>query len=526
MSRLLSSGILRSAEIFPDRPALEIGDRSITYRELLDQARRVAAVLARVDSRTPLTAVYAYRSETAFVGVLAALLRGHGYVPLNRTFPVVRTAKMLAKSECEAIVVDAESAVQLPEVLAGSARKYLLILPDAVIDADLRLALDGHDIVCADELPEAGIFEARAATPGDVAYLLFTSGSTGDPKGVMVAHRNVVAFIDAVIDRYGLNEEDRLSQTFDMTFDLSVFDMFIAWERGACVCCPSAKALIHPGRFIRDKKLTIWFSVPSTGVFMRRLGALKPGSYPDLRYSLFCGEPLPVEVARAWQSAAPNSAVENLYGPTEVTIACTVYRWDDESSPGESLHGVVPIGEPLPGMSAMIAGVDLQSLPDEAEGELLMSGPQVTPGYWRDPERTAAAFVVPPGRDAVHYRTGDRVTRRNPSGQLLYLGRVDQQIQVLGHRVELGEIEAVLREESGQDAVIALGWPLTVSGASGVVVFIGADTLDVESVLAEAARRLPDYMVPRAVYLRSSLPLNSNGKFDRRALLEELKEMQ
>ena len=139
---------------------------------------------------------------------------------------------------------------------------------------------------------------------------------------------------------------------FDTTFDLSVFDMFVAWQQGAAVCCPPRAALWNPAAFIRDEQLTVWFSVPSTAMLMNRLGALKPGAFPSLRWSLFCGERLPVETATAWAAAAPHSVVENLYGPTELTVACTAYRWDPSRSPAECEAGVVPIGYPLPGMHA------------------------------------------------------------------------------------------------------------------------------------------------------------------------------
>jgi len=262
-------------------------------------------------------------------------------------------------------------------------------------------------------------------------------------------------------ERYGITERDRLSQMFDMTFDLSVFDMFVCWERGACLCCPSQKTLIKPSKFINDMELTSWFSVRSTAMFMKQLGLLKPGQYPSLRWSLFCGEPLPVATASAWLVAAPNSILENLYGPTELTIACTPYRWDPATSSNEAELGIVPIGYPCPRMKVMVANDNLQEVSPGAEGELLMAGPQTSLGYWKDPAKTAAAFVTPPGQSEVYYRTGDRVRRPMGEGPLVHLGRVDFQMKILGHRVELGEIEVVVREAGGLDGVVAVGWPAT-----------------------------------------------------------------
>jgi acyl-CoA synthetase (AMP-forming)/AMP-acid ligase II len=245
---------------------------------------------------------------------------------------------------------------------------------------------------------------------------------------------------------------------------------------------------------------------------------------PDLRWSLFAGEQLTLDQAAAWAAAAPGSTVENLYGPTELTIACTVHRWEGEQSVADAEHGVVPIGEPYPGMRALVADSELRPVARGEAGELLLTGPQVTLGYWKDPERTAAAFVVPPGEEAIFYRTGDRVRRPVGEKPMTYLGRVDHQIKILGHRVELGEVEAALREVSGADAVVALGWPRTASGASGIVAFLGDLEIDAAAVLEELKGRLPAYMVPRRIEQLDTLPLNANGKFDRRALLQRLEE--
>ncbi|PZR73360.1 MAG: D-alanine--poly(phosphoribitol) ligase, partial [Chthoniobacterales bacterium] len=301
-------------------------------------------------------------------------------------------------------------------------------------------------------------------------------------------------------------------------------DLFVAWQNGACVCCPTQKQLIKPGAFINEAQLTVWFSVPSMAVFMRRFGVLKPAMYPRLRLSLFCGEALPVEVVRDWRMAAPNSIIENIYGPTELTIACTAYRWNDASSPAECEQGVVPIGEPFDHMKALIVNEQLRAVEDGQAGELIMTGPQLTLGYWHDEEKTKKAFLRVPGQDGTYYRTGDRVRRRGPEQPLLYLGRMDSQIKVLGHRVELGEVEAAIRKASGIDGVVALGWPLSGSGADGIEAFIQADTLDVSALLPKLKSTLPFYMVPRNIRLLSHFPLNANGKFDRGALLNKLRE--
>ncbi|MCC6233260.1 MAG: amino acid adenylation domain-containing protein [Verrucomicrobiales bacterium] len=520
----LISGFWSAAKSYPDRPALWVEEKEYSYQELAERSLRLAAALLREDPKGShaFTAVFASRSLTAYLGVLAALHRGHGYLPLNPAFPTDRSAYMLLSSEAVAIIVDQNCLPLLPAVLQSATTSKVVLLPDVEDVDELRRTYPQHRIVSRSEIETTTPLAAPRVPDTDYAYLLFTSGSTGMPKGVLVSQSNVRHYVQAIAARHQMSEVDRCSQTFEMTFDLSAHDMFVTWEAGACLCCPTSKALLKPGGFIRDSKLTVWFSVPSTAVFMKRFGVLKPGMYPSLRLSLFCGEPLPVEVVKAWESAAPQSVIENLYGPTELTIACTAYQWHSNRSPEEAEHGVVPIGEPLDRMSVLVAAEDLTEVQPGEEGELLMTGPQLSLGYWKDPERSNAAFVRPRGRTEVFYRTGDRVRRPAAGQPLIYLGRMDNQIKVLGHRVELGEVEAALRDASGVDAVIALGWPLNPSGAGGIEAFLQTESVDESAVLAQVAARLPTYMTPRRLHCLPSFPLNSNGKYDRKALLKIL----
>jgi amino acid adenylation domain-containing protein len=529
--RTLRTAFLNSWRDFANRPALVVDGGTFTFDQLGRSAASLAATLQAcgVAGGPELTAVFAHRSHTAFAGVLGALLSGDGYVPLNPTFPTDRTATMLVRAGCRKVIVDRHSAGQLEEVLAGIDEELALVFPDHEDVSDFVSRFPGHKVIGAMDLARAGEWIPSQVDPDAVAYLLFTSGSTGIPKGVMVAHRNVIAFIESMVERYEVTETDRLSQMFEMTFDLSVFDMFIAWEKGACLCCPSKGETLTPSTYIQESGITIWFSVPSSALLMKRLRMLGKDAYPGLRLSLFCGEALPVEVVQAWGEAAPNSVIENLYGPTELTIACTLYQWDSTTSLADAELGVVPIGYPYPGMSYLVVDEEMRLVAKGEVGELLMTGPQLTLGYWKDPEKTAAAFIVPPEKDEVYYRTGDRVRRPVGERPLVYLGRVDNQIKVHGYRVELGEIEAALRETSGIEGAVAVGWPVTDSGAGGIVAFLEGTEGDIdkeglEKVAAALKERMPSYMVPRTIRLLAPFPLNSNGKIDRKALLQLLQD--
>jgi amino acid adenylation domain-containing protein len=524
--RLLWAGLLRSCEQFPTRGAIDVAGREVTYEQLAYRAKRLAATLqaSAVADAVPLTAVFAYRSETAYAAVLGVVMAGHGYVPLNRTFPVDRTRLMLERSMCRSMIVDTGSESQLGGVLCGIAIPLVIICPDRADVTELAAQFPAHRFIGAHQLADAEQWCPANVAADSIAYLLFTSGSTGQPKGVMVSHANVLHYVRHVMKRYGFTSNDRLSQNFDLTFDLSAHDMFVAWESGACLCCPTQKQSIKPGGFVNDARLTVWFSVPSTAVFMRRLGVLKPGMYPGLRLSLFCGEALPVEIVRHWAVAAPNSVIENIYGPTELTIGCTAYRWDNAKSSDECEQGIVPIGQPFDGMRGLIVDERLHEVKDGRDGELLMSGPQLSLGYWQDEAKTRQAFVHVAGKNGTYYRTGDRVRRSAANGPLVYLGRVDNQIKVLGHRVELGEVEAAVRQVSGLEGVVALGWPTRENRADGIEVFLEADSFDTKALMSQLKGKLPVYMLPRNVLVLRRFPVNANGKYDRKALQLILEE--
>jgi amino acid adenylation domain-containing protein len=525
-ARTLRSGFLRTVQRHPARPAVEVSGQTVTYAELFRHAASLAVTLRHHVPRQepPLVAVMAHRSVTAYAGVLGALLRGHGYVPLHPEFPAERSRQMLLRAGCRALVVDASGEMALDEVLQRVDHPLVVILPDRDDVRELAGKWPRHTVLGKADLAPAERWEAAPVDPTGIAYLLFTSGSTGTPKGVMVSHQNATRFIEVVVDRYAINERDRLSQIFELVFDLSVFDMFAAWECGGCVCCPSKQDLLIPRQFIHESQITIWFSVPSTATLMKKLGMLSANEYPHLRLSLFCGEALPQEIAQAWSAAAPNSVVENLYGPTEVTLCCTVYRWENERSPAECENRIVPIGQPLPRMKALVVDSELREVPAGQAGELLMAGPQVALGYWQDPEKTAKAFVVPPGKSEVYYRTGDQV--RRPIGQqpLTFLGRLDQQVQIHGYRVELGEVEAAICDVARVQTAVAVGWPVNASGVDGVVAFLETESADVDQIKRKLKKRLPLYMVPRQIRLVAKFPLNSNGKIDRKALARTLDE--
>jgi amino acid adenylation domain-containing protein len=516
----LRRGFLRQAERTPDALALVVRGKTLTYAELSAKAKGwAAALLERLPHRPERIGIFAYRSEVSYVGTMAALMAGAAFVPLNPTFPPAKTAAMIEAADLDALIVDTTAAKQFETAIADKVGLVLAPEHDTAFSGMKGAILLSQDLRLHRRLKR---FEPLALE--NTAYLLFTSGSTGEPKGVPVTHGNVLHFLDVMSRRYGIGANDRLSQTFDQTFDLSIFDLFMAWTNGACVYSMATIDLLAPTKFINQNGITVWFSVPSVIAQVLTRKTLLPGSMPNLRLSLFCGEALPSRSAMAWQSAAPNSIVENLYGPTELTIACFVYRWDSATSLASCRNDLVPIGRPLEGLGAVVVDDQLHSVDEGAIGELCVCGPQTAPGYWKDPAKTAERYVsLPTNRREMRrfYRTGDRVSRL-PDGDYVFLGRGDNQVKILGHRVELAEIEATLRRNDDVEHAVAIPWPIVEGSAQGVVAFISGHNVKAHSLLQQAKKVLPAYMVPKEIVLVQRMLLNANGKVDRGALRELL----
>jgi amino acid adenylation domain-containing protein len=470
-----------------------------------------------------------YRSVNVYVGILGTLIAGLGVVPLNPTFPAARLQAMIEGAGLSLLILDRKGEEALPAILADIERPLTVVVTAAADVSEMTRRWPRHRFLALGDGAPATGWTPPVVDPDDWAYLFFTSGSTGVPKGVGVLHRNAARFVEMTVARYrslGLTQNDRFSQFYELSFDSSMFDLYVCWAFGGCLCCPSLSEWVNPTKYILEKELTVIDIVPSTGHLMNRKGGLRPNRFPRLKLCRFGGEALSADLCSAFAAAAPAAMIDNAYGPTEATVDACHYSWHPTRSPGECQHGMVPIGYPAPGVEVLVVDDQLSEVPQGAEGELLLSGPQLTPGYWRDEKKTGRAFIAVPGKEGRYYRTGDLVRRPDGQAPILYLGRLDHQIKVYGVRIELGEIEMALREAAKTDLAVALGWPLTSSGASAIAAFLVNPARDLDEIRGELAKRLPSVMVPRRLEVVESLPLNANGKVDRKALLERLKTTQ
>jgi amino acid adenylation domain-containing protein len=502
-------GLARS----PARDALRAPGRAVTYEQLHGLALSWAGNLLHACDEPPKTiGVLADKGLASYAGILAALYCGVPAVPLQPDFPADRTRHMLAAANVSALVADERGYRLLPELGKTACGPVL------VADQEHTRAVPGAARVPAIAVrPEFGLDQPRHTAASDVAYILFTSGSTGRPKGVQITHANLGYFFAELDARYGFGPDDVFSQVFDPAFDCAIFDLFAAWGAGGTLVSVPAQAYRAMTEFVTAAGITVWYSTPAAISVIARHGGLRPGSMPTLRLSTFAGDALRASDAAAWQEAAPASILDNLYGPAETTITCTVYRWSRESSPGECLNGIAPIGRLHSGHEYLL--LDPDSGIGAAEGELCVSGPQVTPGYL-DPADGEGRFFTRQSRR--WYRTGDRM-RLAGNGDLLFLGRTDNQVQIQGWRTELAEIDYRLRGCAGIQDAVTVGVP-TDGKVQLVAFYTGTPTAP-----AEFARQLlvtlPQQMLPRHFRHLDEMPLSVNRKIDRQALRQRALEL-
>jgi amino acid adenylation domain-containing protein len=495
----LHARLWRAADARPNGPAIVDGDTTVSYRELANEVRQLAAMLVDAGAKPgERVAVLLDKSATAIAALYAVLASGAAYVPLDPDAPA---------SRIETIVRDCTPCALLTERTRAPLWESLRAVPHVItVDSD-----EPND--AAEDL------DLDRARSSDLAYILYTSGSTGVPKGIAHTHESALAFVEWAASEFRLTPDDRVASHAPFHFDLSTFDLYsVPAAMATMVLVPRAAAMFPRTLrdFLREQAITVWYSVPWPLMQLAERSGLEAGELSALRAVLYAGEPFPVASLRHLMSLLPGARFANLYGPTE----CNVCTWHDIASLDDDAD--VPIGHPIAGVDAL-AVADDRVVDAGGVGELYVHGPTVMQGYWGDAARTAATLVDHPvdadGR-GPWLRTGDLVEVLTDGG-FRFRGRRDDQVKHRGNRVELGDVEAAL---SSHPAVAACAVVLVPDDRVGtrLVAFVSAqDTAPAESDLREAcAQALPRYMVPDRFEFLSTLPRTSTGKTDRRALID------
>jgi L-proline---[L-prolyl-carrier protein] ligase len=488
-SDLLSDWLQRMAAATPDAPAVVEEDRITSFRELFEQAASLAVRFVEhgIQKQDRIALVLPKTTE-AIISVFASLLAGAIYVPIHPQWPKERIATTLADSAVRLVIEGDSFPPRITDRQTGASIPW----------QPAPAALTGTPLTTLDSLPRADA--------GDPAVILFTSGSTGRPKGVVLSHRAVSAFVRWSAREFQICSTDRIACPSPLGFDLSTFDIFNMALCGAtCVLVPGhivwmPRFLVQ---FVREARITCWYSVPSILAGMLQQERLAEHAYPGLRVILFAGEVFPGPNVARLQAAAPQAVCANLYGPTETNVV-TWYRAPRDFSGSQPL----PIGHPCPYATVTV---------DAASGELLAGGDSLMSGYWNRPEDTQRAFVTLEGKQ--YYRTGDRVSLA-PDGNYLFVGRLDRQVKRRGFRIELGEVETALARKEGILEAAAVAAEDGQMGTA-IIAFVRARSAGAVTLVeakAHCARTLPLYMLPDHIVFLDTIPKESRGKIDYMAL--------
>jgi amino acid adenylation domain-containing protein len=517
-ARLEAGAHAELGSVDPDAVALTDSDVELTWTGAIDRIARLAAVLVeagvqagdRVGVRLP-------KSVDSFVAVHAVLRCGGVMVPLDPMAPPAQVAGVIDDAEIEVLVADMRARL-LGEIVDATKVTTVVLpraAPDTSLGADRKVAVLCSDVL-DDAVADAPLVEVSSDDP---AYIIYTSGSTGRPKGIVHTHASGLAYARAAVRQYNLNAADRFANIAPLHFDQSTFELYAAPFVGATVLAVPDPVIRFPASLsdlISKERITVWYSVPYVLEQLSTRGGLADRDLSPLRWVLYGGESFPPAQLAALMTYLPDATFSNVYGPAEVN-QCTVFDLVDPPT------GQVPIGSAWD--EAELRVVDPDDLSSEVEdrpGVLLVSTPTMMSHYWRRPDLTEAAIIEADGRRWYH--TGDLVEFAAPGGPLVFLGRLDNQIKLRGHRIELEAIDALLidvdnvevattvvrRKPNGDDVLVALVVPESTS-----------DGLPAQ-VLNELSRRLPRYAVPAEVLIVSSLPRTGTGKIDRGASAELL----
>lgn len=508
---------------FPSRIAVRQGKRTYSYGQIDDLSKKFEQYFRNDVPPKNIVGILSRVRVEAIVAMIGALRAGVVYVPLNTLAPTSWLGNVITNAQIEVLLVDSDF-MDIAESLRQFGIKEIICLDDT----EDGLSNSHTTFKSIKESPLGSSTEQSGQSvqlADDIAYVLYTSGSTGSPKGIMITHRNAFTFIDWMRKEFDLGPEDRIFSRAPLQFDLSVFDIFSTFSAGAQLVIAEmgfSNQAIDVLDLMRREEVSIVYTVPSTYINWLSKGDLSK-DIPSLRLVLYAGEPFPLPYLRKFMQCLPNTKVSNIYGPTETNIV-TYFHIGELKEEWDS----VPIGMPVHDTEIFIVDDHLNLLPPGEIGEILVRGGTVFAGYFNDAKRTAEKLIQSPFHSypTLCCRTGD-LGRVLPDGNIAYHGRADNLVKTRGYRVELGEVESALSSIDGVDELAVIPKPHDKYGNSlHAFVSCKASGPSETEIRDELSKKIPSYMMPYEINILESLPKTSTGKIDRVGLRELLNKVR
>ena len=501
MKNSVLSWLDETAKRLPNKLALQDISGNITYQEYRSKSLAIAYKIVELNKgemKKPIV-VYLEKGKEVLVSFMGVAYSGCFYSPIDTEMPQSRVDKILEVLKPEIVITTNKLKTNFEKFnFYGS---YIIY----------------EETICSEEDETAVKPYTEKIIDTDLLYVLFTSGSTGVPKGVSICHRSVIDYTDWVTETFNITQKDTFGNQAPFYFDNSILDIYSCMKTGATLNIIPKKLFFQPVpllEYIKYNKINTIFWVPSALIVVSKLKAFSNVDLSDtLKRVLFCGEVMPNKQLNIWRKFLPNVTYANLYGPTEITDACTYYIVDREFSDDEPL----PIGIPMSNTDILVLNDEDKLVTDDEVGELCVRGTSLAMGYYNNPEKTRSAFVQNPLNKAVPeiiYRTGDLV-RYNEYREIIYISRKDFQIKHLGHRIELGEIETAISSLEE----VTLNCCLYDEKNQKIVLFVDAQ-VDRDYIKERIEKLVPEYMIPGKVIYLENMPINANGKIDRIKLKE------
>ncbi|MEL7351448.1 MAG: amino acid adenylation domain-containing protein [Cyanobacteria bacterium P01_A01_bin.116] len=523
MIYLLSQILDRAADEAPEQVAFRCEQQTLTYGELLQRANGLAQwLVAHGVARGDRVGIYLNKSLESAIAIYGIWKAGAAYVPLDPSAPISRLAYMVNHCGIRHLITHRSKRRKLPALLQSApALRWIVGIPESV---DLKLSAE-RQIVRSDwsAVPGSKAAPVVKLLSQDLAYIMYTSGSTGAPKGMMHTHDSGLSYAQLAARTYRLKASDRIGNHSPLHFDISTLGFFAGpLVKATTIIIPEAytKLPASLSQLIQDEALTVWYSVPFALTQLILRGVLAQRDLSTLRWVLFAGEPFPAKYLYALMQQLPNARFSNIYGPAEVN-QCMYYHVPPPAAGAPVPKDIAPIGQVWENSEELVVDEQDQPVAPGEMGELLIRSATMMSGYWQQPALNAKAFFHTQiaNQAAVFYRTGDLV-QQQPDGQYRFIGRKDRQIKTRGYRVELDEVETTLVNHPDVEEAATYAVPYE----AGSYQIEAAVLLKPEKAVGEAAlmrslsSHLPAYAIPQRISILKEFPRTGTGKIDRRAL--------